>query len=370
MESFDFQLFFSCHHAFSLQYSSPLKGERNTDHGKTIRADRGAILRLAERKVLDARQTQDALVRAGIIPGPAAWRRFITVSSLSLGAALFLSGMVFFFAFNWHLLHKFIKLGSIAALLALSITAGFMKGHGTPAGKVAWIAASVITGVYLAVFGQIYQTGADAWQLFASWALLIAGWTAVSLYAPHWALFLVITETTAVLYLIQSGNARGEFIQPFVLLAAVNAALYLAFDLLRRSGAAWLDRPWFVRLLATAAIAFFLIPVSIYILDFKTTAGNDFFPGLTLLLFAAFGAALFPVLKKSHDLYILAVAIFSLIVYGSALYIHVIGRPEFDSFFAWLVLGFLIVAQAAGAVFILKAVAGYWSRRITANEND
>jgi uncharacterized membrane protein len=43
-------------------------------------------------------------------------------------------------------------------------------------------------GVLQAVFGQIYETGADSYVLFLIWALLIIGWVAIGGYAPLWLL--------------------------------------------------------------------------------------------------------------------------------------------------------------------------------------
>jgi uncharacterized membrane protein len=337
---------------------------------KAIPAKRSVIVRLAERRLLDARQTQEALVASGIIPDADLWKKFIAVSSLSLGAAFFLSGVIFFFAFNWHLLHKFMKLGSIAAVLLLAVAAGFLKGGGSLAGRLAWVAATVMIGVYLAVFGQVYQTGADAWQLFALWAVLAAGWTAVSFYPPQWTIFLVIAETAAVLAMVQLGGQEGDFVRAGVLLAAANAALYVIFELFRQRGAAWLNTPWFIRLVATAAVGSFLLPVSLYIFDFRDTARFDLFPGFTLVLFAFFGAALFFIVKKSRDLYVLAVAVFSLIVYGTDIYVHSIKKFNFTSAGPWIMLGLLIVGQAVGAVFIIRKTAENWTHKEAAHEDD
>ncbi|MBC8290414.1 MAG: DUF2157 domain-containing protein, partial [Planctomycetes bacterium] len=52
-------------------------------------------------------------------------------------------------------------------------------------------------GVFLAVFGQVYQTGADEWLLFAGWAGLILPWTALSRFEALWILWLA-TDTFAL----------------------------------------------------------------------------------------------------------------------------------------------------------------------------
>ncbi|MBO7203321.1 MAG: DUF2157 domain-containing protein, partial [Paludibacteraceae bacterium] len=43
------------------------------------------------------------------------WLRFSEVLTLSLGAGLLLSGIIFFFAYNWETIHRFVKMGIVAA---------------------------------------------------------------------------------------------------------------------------------------------------------------------------------------------------------------------------------------------------------------
>ena len=51
------------------------------------------------------------------------WLRFSEVLTLSLGAGLLLSGIIFFFAYNWETIHRFIKMGIVAALLLSTFVA-------------------------------------------------------------------------------------------------------------------------------------------------------------------------------------------------------------------------------------------------------
>ncbi len=337
---------------------------------KEIPTGRSAIIRLAEKGIFNSRQMQEALVQAGVIPDVAFWKKFITISLLSLGVVFFLSGVIFFFAFNWHLLHKFMKLGSIAAVFCLSIAVGFIKGHSTLVGRLSWIAASVMIGVYLAVFGQIYQTGADAWQLFALWALLMAGWAILSIYAPHWTLFLVIVETATVLAVVQLGDHYGRYIKASIAIAAINSALYVLFELLRNRFKPWFDVQWFIRLVATAAVAGYLIPISSYIFELRKTAAYDIFPGFVVVLLLLFLASLLLSIRKSRDLYILSVTIFSLIVYGADFFINAFNVIKADSFISWIWLGLFIVILAVGAVFIIKKATEFWAQQETVDENN
>ena len=51
-----------------------------------------------------------------------------------------------------------------------------MRACNRPAGKAALLAAALLTGGLLALIGQTYQTGADTFELFATWAALILPW--------------------------------------------------------------------------------------------------------------------------------------------------------------------------------------------------
>src|SRR5699024_11365250 len=60
---------------------------------------------------------------------------------------------------------------SIALYVALSFRRQFQLIR-----QLLLLIASIITGSLLALFGQVYQTGADTWQLFFAWAILITPW--------------------------------------------------------------------------------------------------------------------------------------------------------------------------------------------------
>jgi len=55
-------------------------------------------------------------------------------------------------------------------------------------------------GVLFAVYGQIYQTGADTYELFLTWFASISLWVLTSRFAPLWLLYLGLATTAFVLY--------------------------------------------------------------------------------------------------------------------------------------------------------------------------
>ncbi|MBK7007009.1 MAG: DUF2157 domain-containing protein [Burkholderiales bacterium] len=91
-------------------------------------------------------------------------------------------------AANWETLGRFGRFGLLQALvLAAGVGAAMRPAARAPLGLLALLGI----GALFAYFGQTYQTGADAWQLFALWAALALplclGARSDVLWAP-WAL--------------------------------------------------------------------------------------------------------------------------------------------------------------------------------------
>ena len=65
--------------------------------------------------------------------------------------------------------------------------------------------AAVAVGALLAVFGQTYQTGADPFELFLTWALLIVPWTLAARFEPLYLLHsVVLAMLMGVLVMLQA----------------------------------------------------------------------------------------------------------------------------------------------------------------------
>src|SRR3546814_15416019 len=77
---------------------------------------------------------------------------------------------------NWNDLGRFAKFGLVGLLLIVAVIGYWRLGVDRAAGKASLLVASILLGALLALFGQTYQTGADTWELFANWAVLMAPW--------------------------------------------------------------------------------------------------------------------------------------------------------------------------------------------------
>lgn len=188
---------------------------------------------------------------------------------LALGTALMLAGVIYFFAFNWAKIPPAAKLAGIQVALIGCLATACRASLKTPPGQAGLFAASVLTGVFLAVFGQIYQTGADAWQLFALWALLTLGWTAIAAFAAQWLLWLLLANMALWLWWDQAA-LPGEEMEALILvwLTLLNgAALALREYFAVARGRAWLAARWTRWLLTITVLLCMLISALAFIFE-------------------------------------------------------------------------------------------------------
>ncbi|MEG0921831.1 MAG: DUF2157 domain-containing protein [Comamonas sp.] len=136
----------------------------------------------------DGRMAQ--LYRLAVSPGNPQTLEVRVRMGLALVAALLLaSGLIFWVAANWQEQSRMFKLGLIEGALALAVLAACLWPRGRMA---ALFCATLVLGGLLAFVGQTYQTGADAWQLFATWAALSLVWAGLMRSDMLWALWVLI----------------------------------------------------------------------------------------------------------------------------------------------------------------------------------
>ena len=121
----------------------------------------------------------------------AAWLRFTQIASLVIGGGLFLSGLVFFFAYNWQLIHRFAKLGIVAFLMLALMVSIIRVPMSNLSRNVAISSLCVLVGAFLAIFGQAYHVKVDT-TFFLTWASCIAVWVFIADFYPLWLFFLTL----------------------------------------------------------------------------------------------------------------------------------------------------------------------------------
>jgi uncharacterized membrane protein len=210
---------------------------------------------LADAGVLTPAGLELALELAVATPGRPAWRRFLSAVLLGFGSLLVLSGVIYFFAYNWAALHRFGKMGLLLVALVGACVAAWRLGEGL-AGQFALLFAAVLVGPLLAVYGQAYQTGADPYELFLGWSLLVLPWVALARFGPLWLLLLLLVDTGLALYGEQVAEGRDTML--LLMLALVNGGAWLAHELLARR-VSWLNGRWLPRVLAVMTLGPLLV---------------------------------------------------------------------------------------------------------------
>ena len=106
---------------------------------------------------------------SGLDQPPAALMARLRLGAAGLAAGLLGLGVMLWVAANWGELPRVARFALLQGLLASALLGAWAR----PAWRGAFgLLALLSLGGLLALFGQTYPTGADAWQLFALWAAL------------------------------------------------------------------------------------------------------------------------------------------------------------------------------------------------------
>jgi uncharacterized membrane protein len=318
--------------------------------------ERDAIFEWAEGGQLAPGHVAHALRIAGAILGPAEWRRFVDRLLLGLAVALAGAGVVFFVAANWQALGRFGKFALVELAIVVALGVCWHFGLSSRVGKSALGAAALCTGALLALVGQVYQTGADTWELFAAWAVAIAVWVAVARMPALWLLWLGLLNIALVLYFNAFGGLLGLVFgtrETLWALFALDSAALVAWEVLAAGGIGWLRARWAVAVLAAASgvAATWLALWSIF--D-SAQAG-----GWGLVAYVAWLAAIYGAYRlRRVDRLILAGGVLSLIVVVTSVLGHNLLRHDRAG-------SFLLIAMA---VVAMAAAGTWWLRRVPAEE--
>ena len=319
---------------------------------------RAEILQWVNDGVLPPERLRDALRMAGVTPSAAQWRGFLERLLTWLGAALIAAAAIYFVAANWQALGRYARFALVEGALVVCLACVWWRGLDTLAGRAALFATAVLTGVLLALVGQVYQTGADTFELFALWAAAIVVWVVAGRQPALWLLWLALVDIAVVLYF---RTAAGAAFGLAGFLFAPREALWIVFALdsaalvvwewlaLRRDG--WLAVRWAPRVLATASGALITFLVLHDIVWFRHGASQ-----WSWLPYAAWiGAMYWAYRLRTRDLFALSGMVLSMIVVVA----FALGRPllEHGGAAGFLIVGMILIACAAAGSFWLRAVA-------------
>ncbi|MCI5178680.1 MAG: DUF2157 domain-containing protein [Candidatus Electrothrix sp. AW3_4] len=318
-----------------------------------------AEIRLLRQLNRDGLLNDKALTAAQAVLYPAsAWFSWAGQMLLLLGSTLVLAGIIFFFAYNWAEMSRLLKFALIEAGIVGCVLAAYQRGLQQLSGKILLLSASVLVGVLLAVYGQVYQTGADAFGLFLGWAALIFAWVMIGEFAALWLLWLVLLNTGAILYWQQVGEPAHSI--PYELLCLAIAVLNGIALALREIGVrqdrTWLNNGWLRGLLLIAC----LVPLSIPTIDLILAFGRN--DGMTFVATCAWAATVaggyfcyrFTVPDMSAlALIVMNACVILLTLVGNFLF----DTMNFDDAGGFLLFALIILAVVSGAALFLRRTA-------------
>lgn len=313
---------------------------------------RNLIIELIEAGSIPEHKINEALVVAKVTPDGGRWRNFIDSLLLWLGGLALAFSVMFFIAYNWSDIGRFAKFGLVEVLIVSAVIAYCILSSSAVASKVSLLVASIFLGVLLALYGQTYQTGADPWQLFFNWALMMLPWALISRFPATWIIWILLMNVSFILYF---QTFRGAF---WFLPSSDTGMLWVAFSFnsfvlvaweLLTGICPWLSERWAIRLLAIASG----VPINWLVLDaiFRESSQALF----VLTIYGIWLAAVYFVYRKIRpDLFMLAGCFLSVITVAvSFLGEHLLqdGSP-----IGFLFLAIVVIGMGAGAAFWLKRI--------------
>lgn len=185
---------------------------------------------LAGAGLLGPEALERALGLVGGRPTAEGWYRFARVQLILLGTALVVVGAIFFVAANWDILTPHVRIGLAAAAMTAATAAGGWIGLDRLSGRAAALAGGLLFGPLMALVGQVYQTGADAYELFLAWSLVMVGYALATRFAGAWICALLLGALTVILWIDQAlgsdpFNAPGLWVSLLLTAALTGLAL-------------------------------------------------------------------------------------------------------------------------------------------------
>jgi len=315
---------------------------------------RNSILHWAQQASLAPGCVEQAMREAGQLPTRSDWQRFIDRLLLWGGAVLLAVGVIFFFAYNWNEIGRVARLWLAEFLVAGAVAASAALGTDRPAGKASLFAAALLTGALLALFGQTYQTGADTYELFITWAAAILPWTLVGRLPALWVLLIALVNTAITLYFTVFPGIFGLLFsteKELWLLFAFNTAALFLWELFSRN-IEWLRERWAARLLGFASGSLITALAMFAIFNHRAEFGFA-----TVLVYPLWLAAIYSCYRRIiKDLFLLAGGVLSIVIVTASLLAKAMDRGGSDGG-VFLFIGLVVIGLSSLGSMWLKNLA-------------
>lgn len=318
-------------------------------HSTGSTSAREPLIEWIEQGALAKENIPAAIALTRLYPGSNHWRAFISSMLLWLGGLALAFALMFFIAYNWDALGRFAKFALVEIFIVIAIAA-YCKWHQSVIGQLTLLIASIGLGVLLAFYGQTYQTGADPWQLFFNWALLMLPWVLVARFAALWILWLALINLSCVLYLQTNSWGWRLFPADNALwpLFFINTFALILWETASRKFV-WLDRQWAKRIIAVGSGS----AATLLVLESILGQYTSIWPVISWLIA---GSMLFFYYRKIRpDLFMLAGGCLSgVMVFVSLTADNLLN--DLDSAGSFLLLGLLIIGLSGAAAAWLRKV--------------
>lgn len=318
---------------------------------------RKQILQWAKQGQLNEASLPDALRRAEAEPSPSDWRQFIDKLMLWFGAIFMAVGVVFFFAYNWQEMGRYAKFGLVEFCIVATVAICWKLGLDRVSGKAALFASTILIGALLALVGQTYQTGADPWQLFATWAAMIIPWVVIGRFGALLLFWVGLVNLSMFLYFQTFPRFFGIFGVLFgseTLLWTFfffNTFILCIWEFSAQRQVGWLSERWPLRVMSVASGSLITVLTVWAVLDFREfgIAGP-----ICYLIWLAIAYIIYR--HKVPDLFVLAGGVLSAIIVVTAW----MGKwMLFDhgSAGSFLMIGLVVIGLSAAGGVWLKSIA-------------
>jgi len=318
-----------------------------------------------------------ALDLAGVKPAQADWLRYIHHFLVTIGSLLIVFGIAAFIAGNWADLSYMIKFALIQGAIVIAALCAWRLGINSTAGGAALFAAAFLIGVLFALFGQVYQTGADPYGLFLTWAVFVFPLAIIGRQAGLWILFQTLLVLTLIMYWTQvvfppTGQwDLREMLGPLTWIPftfsssslaasvfALNAVGLVIWEIAAHRNIHWAQGRTYPRVVGFVALMCLVVPMIVYIAEWRNTSVPSAFWYTPVLFMVGVVFALYYYRFRKPDLLMLTMLAFSIILVIIAIQIRFVDQ----TFESLLFIAIVLIALVAAAAYWLRGVSQQWER--------
>lgn len=242
-----------------------------------------------------------------VYPDQHAWQKFIKILFLTFAVGFTVAGIIFFFAYNWDELNKFFKLAILQILIIGGIVFVLKSNTSLTVKNIILTGTSMLVGAPFAVFGQIYQTGANAYDFFLGWTIFISIWVIIANYASLWLLYSVLLNTTFYFYTEQVMQT-SYFILVLMVFVLINFITLTGLKYISKRNTTFALPQWYYNILAIAISVF-----STAILIFLEDLDNSLHIVFSILLVLGIYSTAIIYAKQQKNIFYIALICLSII---------------------------------------------------------